>query len=166
MNGVRLETAGTAEDRFRAMFTRHHPRIYGYAARRVGSTDASDIAAEVFTVAWRRLRSVPHEPETLPWLYGVARKAVSNLERSQRRAGRLIARHASEEAGMFTSGPPGIVAALDGLRTEDREILMLAAWEGLSPAGIGAVLGCSANAAAVRLHRARVRLNAVLEGDI
>ena len=165
MTGVRLEAA-TAEDRFRAMFARHHPRIYGYAARRVGSTDASDIAAEVFTVAWRRLRRVPHEPETLPWLYGVARKVVANLERSQRRADRLTARHASPEYGVHSSGSPGVVAALDGLRQDDREILMLAAWEGLSPAAIGAVLGCSANAAVVRLHRARARLNTVLEGDI
>ena len=37
-------------------------------------------------------------------------------------------------------------------------MLRLAAWEELQPAEIAAVLGCSANAAAVRLHRARQRL--------
>ena len=75
---------------------------------------------------------MPAEPETLPWLYGVARRVVANQERSARRRLRL--------------------------GQADREVLRLAAWEELQPAEIAAVLGCSANAAAVRLHRARQRL--------
>ena len=43
----------------------------------------------------------------------------------------------------------------DPLRADDREILRLSAWEGLSPIELAAVLGCSHNAAGIRLHRAR-----------
>ena len=48
----------------------------------------------------------------------------------------------------------------------DREILLLAAWEGLTTGEIGTVLGCSPNTAAVRLHRARRRLDDAMEGEL
>ena len=146
------------------MFARHHPSVLAYAARRVGRTEAGDVAAETFTVAWRRLSRVPHEPATLPWLYGVARNVVRNHLRSRRRAERLVMRQAGE-AGAAATADPEILEALDRLSSDDREILMLAAWEGLASSEIAAVLGCSPNTAAVRLHRARRRLEAVMEGD-
>jgi len=149
------------EARFRALFARHYPAVFGYAARRLGRDEAGDAAAEVFTVAWRRLGRVPAEPETLPWLYGVARRVVANQERASRRRRRLQARAAAlptppieapEAAGL------DVETALMRLSEADREVLRLAAWEELQPGEMAAVLGCSANAAAVRLHRARQRL--------
>lgn len=44
------------------------------------------------------------------------------------------------------------------MRDKDREVLMLASWEELSNGSIGVVLGCSTEAAAQRLHRAKQRL--------
>jgi RNA polymerase sigma-70 factor (ECF subfamily) len=161
MTLIRAGTGASAEARFRDLFARHHASVAAYAARRVGRDEAADAAAEVFTVAWRRLHRVPPEPETLPWLYGVARKVVSNLQRSRRRSERLAARQAAH-TGTRGAQPPPVVVALNGLSRDDREILMLAAWEGLGPAEIGAILGCSRNAASVRLHRARSRLAGVL----
>ena len=52
--------------------------------------------------------------------------------------------------------------ALTRLREPDREILRLVAWEGCTTGELATVLGCSSNAAAVRLHRARRRLRKVL----
>ena len=51
-----------------------------------------------------------------------------------------------------------VVTASRRLPDADREVLRLAAWEGLSHAQIAISLGCSENAAALRLHRARQRL--------
>jgi RNA polymerase sigma-70 factor (ECF subfamily) len=59
--------------------------------------------------------------------------------------------------------PQPILAALASLGSDDREIVLLAAWEELSPAEIGAVLGISQIAARSRLHRARKRLRAALD---
>ena len=108
----------------------------------------------------------PTEPGTLPWLYGVARKVVANLERSRRRTGRLIAKEAAHHSEATVEAVPDVVAAVERLGDDDREILLLAAWEGLTPTQIGEVIGCSPNAAAVRLHRARGRLEAAMEGEI
>ncbi|HZC14145.1 MAG TPA: sigma-70 family RNA polymerase sigma factor, partial [Thermoleophilaceae bacterium] len=56
-----------------------------------------------------------------------------------------------------------LLQALAGLSDGDREVLLLAAWDGLSTAEVGAVLDCSRPAAKVRLHRAKRRLRAELE---
>ena len=160
MTDSRLEVTGsTPEERFRALFARHYPAVYRYAGRRLGPDEAADAAAEAFTVAWRKIAHIPPEPETLPWLYGVARRVVANAERGRRRRERLAARAAGDtteaSAGADTAALLGVLA---GLRADDREVLRLAAWEGLDPREMGLVLGCSPNAAAIRLHRARRRL--------
>jgi RNA polymerase sigma-70 factor (ECF subfamily) len=52
--------------------------------------------------------------------------------------------------------------AIERLRPVDREVLELVMWEGLTHAEAAQVLGCSTNAVAVRLHKARKRLQAEL----
>jgi RNA polymerase sigma-70 factor (ECF subfamily) len=148
------------EETFRGLFARHYGAVHAYCARRVGRDDASDAASEVFTVAWRRIRRVPGEPETLPWLYGVARNVVRNTRRGRNRRRRLDAKAAAQaDPPPRFQHPDSIEPVLERLRDDDREILLLAAWEGLGPEDLGAVLGISANAASVRLHRARTRLS-------
>ena len=150
------------EESFRRLFSRHYGAVFVYAARRVGWDEAADATAEVFTVAWRKFRSVPAELGTLPWLYAVARRVVANQLRSQRRRTRLDAEVAAmSRIGWSDADPADLDDALASLREDDREVLMLAAWEGLTPSEMGRALGCSANAAAVRLHRARGRLSEV-----
>ncbi|HXO07260.1 MAG TPA: sigma factor-like helix-turn-helix DNA-binding protein [Solirubrobacteraceae bacterium] len=55
--------------------------------------------------------------------------------------------------------------ALDALSANDRELLLLVAWDGLSPAQAGSVLGLTPAAARSRLHRARRRLAQRFEID-
>ena len=58
---------------------------------------------------------------------------------------------------------PGVLrAALASLSSGDQEVLRLVAWDGLTPAQVAVVLGCTPVAARTRLHRARSRLAARL----
>jgi RNA polymerase sigma-70 factor (ECF subfamily) len=58
---------------------------------------------------------------------------------------------------------PGVLrAALASLSEDDQEVLRLVAWDGLAPAEVAVVLGCTPVAARTRLHRARSRLAARL----
>jgi RNA polymerase sigma-70 factor (ECF subfamily) len=57
---------------------------------------------------------------------------------------------------------PGLAAALTRLSESDRELLLLIAWEGLSPVEAAAVLGIKPATARVRLLRARRRLTQAL----
>jgi DNA-directed RNA polymerase specialized sigma24 family protein len=68
-------------------------------------------------------------------------------------------------AGARESAPlePPPHEALRCLGPADREVLLLAEWEGLSPAQIAAVLGCLTVTARGRLHRARDRFRSAFE---
>lgn len=156
---------GAREDRFERLFAAAYPDVWRYARRRVPEADVDDVVAETFTVAWRRLDEVP-EDRALPWLYRVAANTIANRLRSQRRHLRLVSRlQAEPPPAPAAEGDPEILDALAALRPDDQEVLRLAAWEGLGPAEIAVVLGCSDNAAAVRLSRARARLRERLTGS-
>jgi RNA polymerase sigma factor (sigma-70 family) len=160
-------TESESRRRFDALFAAHGPDIVAYCGWRAGSeSDAQDAAAEVFLTAWRRLDAVPEGDAARVWLYATARRVIANQRRSRRRRVALQERLAREPAP--SAEPPDHEAALvrealGRLGARDREVLLLAEWEGLSPAEIGAVLGCLAVTARGRLHRARRRFRAVFE---
>jgi RNA polymerase sigma factor (sigma-70 family) len=141
---------------------RNYDLILGYALRRTQHADALDVVSETFLVAWRRLPHVPDADEARLWLYGTARRVLANHERTQRRRARLNVRLADEAATAPDVVPErtgGVVAsAFRRLRPEDRELLALVAWEGLGAHEIARVIGCSRNAARIRVHSARRRL--------
>jgi RNA polymerase sigma factor (sigma-70 family) len=146
--------------RFKVLYGAHAPAVKGYILRRAEPSLADDLLAEVFIVAWRRLDEVPADP--LPWLLGVARRVLATQRRGERRRRALRDRLAENSAA-----PPAIQAgpdtarlrgALERLGESDRELLLLIAWEELSPSQVAAVLGVKPGTVRVRLHRARRRL--------
>jgi RNA polymerase sigma factor (sigma-70 family) len=148
--------------------------VLGYVLRRSDSReDALDVVAETFATAWRRRAGLPADPEEVrPWLFGIARWCLANAIRSSHRAGRLGQRLADSFQEGAVPDPSTVHEsrvdsrlvrqALDELAPEDRELVTLIAWEGLTPAQAAAALGLPAGTARVRLHRARTRLRAAL----
>jgi RNA polymerase sigma factor (sigma-70 family) len=155
--------------RFEQVYAAHHAAILGYALRRTGSADdAADVIAETFLTAWRRIDDVPAGDAARPWLYGVARRVLANQRRGEQRRTALGERLRFELAAEpYDREPPpgleGVAVAFRRLGDADREILTLAGWEGLDAGQIAVVLGCSRNAARIRLHRARRRFAAALD---
>jgi RNA polymerase sigma factor (sigma-70 family) len=163
---------------FHSLYQEHYRSIQAYAVRRVGpGEDVSDVVAEVFTIAWRRRARIPEPPADRLWLYGVARRVVAGKLRSARRlrqlTTRLQASHAvgmqpgahdqdSEQGHGQSAERDRLTAAIAGLRPAEREALTLVLWEELSHAEAARVLGCSVNAVAIRVHRAKARLRAAL----
>lgn len=147
--------------RFNALFAEHQRYVVAYAMRRTRTlADAEDVAAETFTITWRKIDAVPVQ-EPLPWLYAVARRVLANHRRGNRRRDRLAALLRVEDvatplrAGEDRDGPAFV--ALASLSPADQELLRLVAWEELGNQQVAAVLGITPNAAAIRLHRARAR---------
>jgi RNA polymerase sigma-70 factor (ECF subfamily) len=151
-------------ERFARLFASAYGPVWAYARRRAAPADVDDLVSEVFTVAWRRLDDIPAEAE-LAWLYRVAFRALGNYHRSIRRRLALMRRLRAEPPSGETSEPAGVHEALASLKAPDREVLRLWAWEELGPAEAAIVLGCSAQAAASRLSRARKKLRAALTGS-
>lgn len=168
-------TGPDRRSRFEQVYAEHRTAILGYVLRRAGNADdAADVFADTFLTAWRRVDDIPAGDAARPWLYGVARRALANHRRGERRRTALGERLRSELAATAPRQPgpqdagPGhatadgtasdVAAAFRGLPARDREILALAGWENLDAGQIAVVLGCSRNAARIRLHRARRRL--------
>ena len=156
---------------FEGLYERHRAAITAYCLRRVAAHDAGDAVVEVFAIAWDRRDDVPDgdgaDDRSLPWLYGVARRVLSHRWRSERRARRL-----AEKAGVLRQVVPAtpevatvasfeqqlVREAVMSLRTTDREVLLLSAWEGLTHPEIAEVLDVSVAAVDKRVTRAKARL--------
>jgi RNA polymerase sigma-70 factor (ECF subfamily) len=179
MQGHPPPTAGfppsAVEATFELAYRTWGTAVLRYSLRRSTSReDALDVVAETFAIAWRRRADLPVEPEEVgPWLFGIARLCLANTARGTARAGRLGERLASS---LFDAAVPDPASVHEGqadrllmrrvleqLSAEDRELITLIAWEGLTPAQAATALGLSAGAARVRLHRARTRLRKALD---
>ncbi|RCW40220.1 RNA polymerase ECF family sigma subunit [Halopolyspora algeriensis] len=156
---------GDGQTRFGHIYRRHYGDIRRFVGRRVAEGDVDDVTAEVFVVVWRRLSESPAGDRLLPWLYGIARRVLSNEFRRVRRAHALaehVAAQPAEPAGTDHAAAVAdrlaMAAAFDRLREDDREVLRLVAWENLTSAEVATVLGCARTTAAMRINRARRRL--------
>ena len=148
---------------FRSLFHGNFRPLLAYARRRVDPATADDVVAETLLVAWRRRDAAPSGHER-PWLYGIARNVIRNSARSARRQQafretlRGLPRPKPYDPPAVDEQAEVMRSALYDLSEDDREILMLVTWEELSYVDIGRVLDISANAVAIRVHRARKRL--------
>lgn len=164
-----------AQQRFTVIWQTHHGAVLRYARRRTDAESAADVVSETFLITWRKLADVPPAPDqVLPWLYGVARRVLSNTERSRARGERLTAQlaHTGPRADPVPDVADGVAErarffeALDQLPAGDQEVLRLVGWEHLDLGQAAVAMGCSRPALAVRLHRARRRLeHALRAGD-
>jgi RNA polymerase sigma-70 factor (ECF subfamily) len=149
---------------FERLWQDEMPRIFTYASRHVGRADAHDVAAETFTIAWRRWNDITEPP--FAWLLGVARHVVANHVRTLQRGRRLKDRVRLLNAVSGRSGEHlDLSTRLEALRRlaalgeKEREALLLTAWDGLSTDEAATVLGISPAAVRKRISRARTAID-------
>jgi len=94
-------------------------------------------------------------------MIGVARNVLRNSRRSQYRRTNFDQHSRAAPRTNLAAEDPGqsptsavVVCALEILNDDDREVLMLNAWDGLDTHALGIALSITTNAAAVRLSRA------------
>ena len=158
---------------FECAFREHFPPVYRFVARRVGTDQAQDLAAEAFATAYRRRASYdPGRGSLRSWLLGIAANIVREHWRDEQQLLELDARlasaspqsfdHDAESRVVATALAPRIAGALAALNRDQREVLLLHAWGGLSHDEISAALGIPNGTARSRLSRARAALRAQL----
>ncbi len=160
-------TSRATEATFEAIYASHVRDVLAYCLRRTAYAEAHDAAAEVFAVAWRRMTELPDEPETLPWLYGVAANVLRNQGRSIRRA-RNLAGKIGSQAVEFQPGPETqlvrkaeyeeVHRAIDSLKPKYRDVLKLVEWEELPRETVAEMLSVSRATIDQRIHRAYQQL--------
>lgn len=148
-------------DAFVAFYEDHYGFVLATAQRRLrGISDAENVAAEVFRVAWAHYRESGEI--TIPWVQQALRNLIGNEYRRQATARSAVSMGIF--AGRTDTGPADlddaviVRQALATLAESDREVLLMAYWEDLSREEMGEILGCATGTVRVRLHRARERL--------
>jgi RNA polymerase sigma factor (sigma-70 family) len=100
---------------------------------------------------------------------GIARGVLANSRRRDGRQDALVARLINERPADPGVDPgeldPVVVRALASLNDRNQELLLLVAWEKLNTAEIAHMLKISRGAVAVRVHRARRRLQTALAAE-
>jgi RNA polymerase sigma-70 factor (ECF subfamily) len=160
------------EQRFERIYRETNQDVLAYLMRRSETMeDAADALAETYAAAWRKIDALPEGDRVRLWLFGAARNELRKTA-SRRRAGDDLVSALARNLRTSLEDPfeghehrDSMRDALAVLSRLDCEIVTLTAWEELTPREIAAVLGLSANAVRIRLHKARGKLRALLQRD-
>lgn len=167
---MRAAAAGD-RDAFGRLVTRHQARVFRLAQVLVRQpADAEDVLQQAFLSAWRAASQFRGEASVLTWLLTITRNTA--LTRRARHALEPLDETPLDELGIRAGwGGPNpeelaslaerrdrLAAALARLPSDEREILTLREFDGLSGEETAALLGLSLPAMKSRLHRARLAL--------
>lgn len=161
----------------------HGDRIRRYLTRLVGTSDAEDLAQDVFEKAQRAIGTFRGDARVLTWLYRVATNvAIDRLRSAGRRAD--VERDDEDAQPLDADAtadamPEGslegeldrarmrecILRVVEQLPASQRGAILLGDLRGLSDRETADALGLSLGAAKIRLHRARRALKALLERE-
>ncbi|HXW81903.1 MAG TPA: RNA polymerase sigma factor [Acidimicrobiales bacterium] len=159
---------------FEHCFEANFAFVHRFIARRVGTPLADDLTAETFATAFRRRQSFdPCLGPVRAWLLGIANNLVREHWRAEQRFLGLEARleagtspseggSSPEERATASEVEPRIANALASLPPEQRDVLLLHAWGGLSEEEIAAALRSRPGTVRSRMWRARRALRAQL----
>lgn len=167
--------ANADRDAFEVLYHRYVRSIFGLALRRLRDrAQAEEVTQEAFAAVWRSAESYRQERGSAGgWLYTVARNAiVDRLRRNGRVDTSLeLPELPSPEGGPDEQAEQSYMAwrvhrALEVLNPNEREVIELAYWSGLSQSEVASLLGQPLGTVKTRTRSALARLADVLEGEV
>jgi RNA polymerase sigma factor (sigma-70 family) len=154
--------------RFEPLVDAYGPALHAFLVRRAPDA-ADDLLAEVWLAAFQARRTFdPGRGSVRGWLFGVARNVLfAHRRRDRARAPTTLATDddgwEAVDARLDAAAlAPAMRAALADLPDIERDLLLLIAWEQLTPAEAAQAVGVPAATARTRLYRARTRMRAHL----
>lgn len=141
------------------LFDRHHRRLYRFCWRMTGKAQASeDLVQEVFLRVLRHRETFREGNLFTPWIFSIARNVHHDGWRKHRREAPLeFSTHLPAAEGVPLEKQEELERlqrALAALPEDQRELLIMHRYAGMSHAEIADVLGCEEGASRARLHRA------------
>jgi RNA polymerase sigma-70 factor (ECF subfamily) len=163
------------------LMERHGPKLFHYLIRCLqNEEDAADLAQETFVRVYQNRTKFRPDAKFSTWLYTIATNLVKTRYRFRSRHPEVSLDADNDQTGHgFRDSLPGrdptpsdcvqaderaeaVRLAVTELPADLRTPLILAQYEERSQAEIGEILGCSAKAVEMRIHRARQQLRARL----
>jgi RNA polymerase sigma-70 factor, ECF subfamily len=166
---------------FETVYRRYGREVYVVAAHVVGPARAEDVVQEVFATLWRQARRYDSGRGPFrAWFMTIARNRVIDELRTARTERLLVllspvedllaeapdlTADVAEQAARRAQGD-GVVRALGGLPAEQRRVLVLAYFGGLSHTAIAKALGWPLGTVKKRLRLGLDKLRAALDDEI
>ena len=158
---------------FEVLYRRYSRPVFGLALRRLGDRGrAEDAVQETFASIWRAARSYrPERGPGAPWLYAVARNAITDRGRTRTEPPIEVPEEPSPEAGPPERAEAAWTAwrvhrALEELSPNERTVIELAYWSGLSQSEVAEYLGIPLGTVKTRTRSALSRLADALDGKL
>ena len=159
---------------FGLIYDRHAATLLRFLGRRAGARVAEGMVGELFRIAFERRKTFDaSRASALPWLYGIGSNLLAKHRRAEARWLRANARMAAAHGtadGRATAGAldarvlfPRVAEAIEALPEDEREALLLFAWEELSYQSMAEALELPIGTVRSRLNRARAHLRELLE---
>jgi RNA polymerase sigma-70 factor (ECF subfamily) len=169
-----LERVGRRDaDAFETLYRRYSRSVLGLALRRLGDRGrAEDALQETFTAIWRAAKTYkPERGPAAPWLFAVARNSIADRGRARREPPAEAPDEPSSEAGPdeqaeFSWVSWRIHSALEILPDQERRLIELAYWSGLSQSEIAGLEGIPLGTVKTRTRSALARLADELQEEL
>ncbi len=162
---------------FEEVYRAHAGRLYSLLVRMAGSAgEAEDLLQDVFLTAHRKLGSFRGESALGTWLYRLAVNHCLDFLRGRRaRMARATASLDEEDAAEPAAPAPRLAEAISRIDLERaiaqlpdgcRTVFVLHDVEGFEHHEIGDLLGISEGTSKSQVHKARMKLRAMLSGAV
>jgi RNA polymerase sigma factor (sigma-70 family) len=159
---------------FGLIYDRHAATLLRFLGRRAGARVAEGLVGELFRIAFERRQTFDRSRASArPWLYGIGANLLLKHRRAEARrlraSARIVAsleatdRRASAAALDARLVFPRVADAIEALPDDEREVLLLFAWEELPYQSMAEALELPIGTVRSRLNRARARLRELLE---
>jgi RNA polymerase sigma factor (sigma-70 family) len=155
-----------------ALFERHHRDVYRYCLQLTRSAPVSeDLVQEIFVKLLRNAHSFRGDGSCKAWIYSIARNVTFDHLRGMERQDevdndaydfneRLIDHCSTEQVVAGKQNLHLVQQALSKISTDALEVIWLGRFVFEDYEELGRALGCTANTARVRMHRAMQELKA------
>ena len=173
-DGELIRRAGDGDrGAFELLYRRYARPVFGLALRRLGDRGrAEDAVQETFASIWRAAKSYrPERGPGAPWLYAVARNAIIDRSRAKNEPPAEAPDEASPESGPLERAEAAwtswrVHRALEDLSPNERTVIELAYWSGMSQSEIAEYLGIPLGTVKTRTRAALGHLADVLEAEL
>jgi RNA polymerase sigma-70 factor (ECF subfamily) len=173
-DGELIRRAGDGDrGAFEALYRRYARSVFGLALRRLGDRGrAEDAVQETFASVWRGAHSYrPERGPGGPWIYAVARNAIVDRSRARNEPAIEAPEQESHEPGPPEQAEAGwtswrIHRALEELSPNERTVIELAYWSGLSQSEVAEYLGIPLGTVKTRTRAALAHLADLLEEEL
>ena len=158
---------------FEALYRRYARPVFGLALRRLGDRmNAEDAVQDTFAAVWRSARTYkPERGAGAPWLYAVARNAIVDRSRNRAVPPAEPPELPSDEPTPAERAETSYTAwrvhrALETLAQNEREVVELAYYGGLSQSEVADFLNIPLGTVKTRTRAGLGRLADLLEGEL